>query len=82
MFDVNMNLSQGIGNKAKFLMELKENGFNVPAFFILSSEKYNKIVDFNDKRKAIADSLLKLTKDNIDEISKDITSLFSGFAIP
>jgi len=82
MVDVNMNISEGVGNKAKFLMEMKENGFNVPEFFILSSEIYNEIVEFNDKRKSIADSLLKLTKDNISEISKAIISFFSELAIP
>ena len=82
MVDVNMNLSEGVGNKAKFLMEMKENGFNVPHFFILSSDIYNEIIEFNDKRKAISDNLLILNKDNVDEISKAIISLFSEFAIP
>lgn len=82
MFDMNMDLSDGASNKAKFLMQMSENGFNVPKMFLLSSEIYYDIVNFNDKRKSIADSLLNLTKDNINEISNDITNLFSGFRVP
>lgn len=82
MFDIDMDLLNGASNKAKFLMQMSENGFNVPKMFVLSSEIYNDIIDYNDKIKSIADSLLNLTKDNIDEISNDITSLFSEFNIP
>ena len=82
MFDINMDLSDEVGNKAKFLMLMKKNGFNVPDMFVISSVIYNDIVDYNDKRKSIADSLLKLNKDNINEISLEIISLFSEFLIP
>jgi len=82
MIDINMDLTEGAGNKARFLMQMKKDGFNVPTLFIINSQIYNYIVDYNGKRKSIAESLLKLTKDNINEISLAITSLFSGFEIP
>ena len=82
MFDINMDLSDGISNKAKFLIEMKNNGFNVPDMFVVRGDVYNDIVDYNGKRKGIEDSLLKLTKDNVDEISIDIIGLFSEFKVP
>lgn len=82
MLNVNINLQGRVGNKAKFLMQMKDEGFNVPELFILNSQIYNEIVDFNDKRIGIKDSLAKLTKDNINEVSLNITNLVNEFKIP
>ena len=82
MLNVNIDLQGSVGNKAKFLMQMKKNGFNVPEMFVLSSQVYNDIVDFNDKSQYIKDSLVKLTKNNINELSLHITNLFNEFEIP
>lgn len=82
MSNINMDIKESIGNKAKFLIQMKDKGFNVPEMFVLSSEIYKEIVNFNNKDKQIKDILEKLTRDNIDEISLNIIQLFNEFQIP
>lgn len=82
MLNDNIALQGSVGNKAKFLMQMKNHGFNVPEMFVLDSKIYNQIVDFNDKRIDIKDSLRKLRKDNINEVSLHITNLFNEFKLP
>ena len=68
-----------VGNKAKFLMEMKHAGFNVPNGFAIDSDTYDNEIIKNNLDKEINKYLKKLNKDNISEISKEITSLFDSF---
>ena len=68
-----------VGNKAKFLMEMKHAGFNVPNGFAIDSDTYDNEIINNNLDKEISNYLKKLNKDNISEISKEITSLFDSF---
>ncbi len=71
--------SKKVGNKAKFLMEMKNAGFNVPNGFAIDSDTYDKEIELNKIDNEISNYLNKLNKDNISEISKEITSLFDSF---
>lgn len=68
-----------VGNKAKFLIEMKDNGFNVPNGFVIDSDTYSDEIINNKLDKEIDKFLSKLNKENISEISKEITSLFDSF---
>ena len=68
-----------VGNKAKFLIEMKDAGFNVPDGFVIDSDTYQNEIVFNKIDSDIEKYLKKLNKDNISEISKEITSLFDSF---
>ena len=68
-----------VGNKAKFLIEMKNNNFNVPNGFVVDSDTYSEEISNNKLEKKIDQHLSKLNKGNISEISKDINSLFDSF---
>lgn len=68
-----------VGNKAKFLIEMKDNGFNVPNGFVLDSDTYSEEIVNNKIEKEIDKYLNKLNSNNISEVSKEITSLFDSF---
>lgn len=80
------------GIKAKSLIKLKEGGFLVPDFFVLSNLVYHEIVDFNHRKSDIGRALRKLTNEKIlkesiskriiDEISLELTTIVSEFVIP
>ena len=76
----NDKLQKKVGNKAYSLMELKQNGFNVPDGFVLDSDTYLEEVKCNKIDKKITKLLDELTKDNISDISKSIIKLFDNFA--
>ncbi len=68
-----------VGNKAKFLMEMKANGFQVPDGFVIDSDTYLKEIKNNKLDDEINLLLKKLNTDNISETSKEIISLFDSF---
>lgn len=68
-----------VGNKAKSLIEMKNNSFNVPNGFVIDCETYDEEIRNNKIDKEIEKCLKKLKKDNVSEISKEITSLFDSF---
>ena len=68
-----------VGNKAKFLMEMLDNGFNVPNGFVVDSDTYKEEIINNKIDEEIKSNLNKLNRDNISEISKEIVSLFDSF---
>lgn len=68
-----------VGNKAKFLIEMLNSGFNVPNGFVIDSDTYQEEVKNNDLEKEIDKYLSKLTKDNIKEISDELKALFDSF---
>ena len=71
-----------LGNKGKFLVLMRENGFNVPSGIILSSDIYDKFILSNGLDKNISDLLASLNKENIREISDRIYSLFDEAKMP
>jgi pyruvate,water dikinase len=71
-----------IGNKAKFLMLMKKNGFNVPNGIVLSSTIFNTIINENKINDKIDKILLEFNKDNIKTISQKLIALFDSIIIP
>ena len=67
-----------VGNKAKFLIEMKNNNFNVPDGFVLDSDTYTNEIYNNKLDKKINENLNKLNKENISKISKEIIDLFDS----
>lgn len=60
------------GGKANSLIKLKQNGFNVPNFFVLLSSEFEKIVEYN----AIKIKLLDfLKKKDFEKIQNEILNL-------
>ena len=68
-----------IGNKAKSLIDLKKNGFNVPDGFVVDANIYFDIIKDNKIDKKINRLLEKL--DNVEKVSKEILSLFDGIKV-
>ena len=66
-----------VGNKAKFLIEMKKNKFNVPDGFVLDVDTYTEIIKDNDINLKIENLLKKLTKENVNKISSQISNLFN-----
>ena len=71
-----------IGNKGKFLIQMKKEDFNVPSGIILDTDTFDEIISKNNLIKKINDNLHKLDKNNIKEISKKLISLFNKISIP
>ena len=70
-----------LGNKGKFLLLMKQNGFNVPNGFVLDSDTYDETVK-GDSEKAINEALASLNKDNVKETSEKISALFDKITLP
>ena len=71
-----------LGNKGKFLLQMKKQGFNVPGGFILDSDVYDEVITSNGIADKIQSDLSELTSENAREISGRITGLFEGALIP
>lgn len=65
-----------VGNKAKYLVEMKKAKFNIPDGIIIDSDTYNEIIKENNLDKKISNLLSKLDKKNTKEISSKIQKLF------
>lgn len=70
-----------VGNKAKFLAELKREGFNVPDGIVLDVDIYKEILKDNNINKKLEELLNKLNKENSAEISKEIIELFDNIKL-
>lgn len=68
-----------VGNKAKFLIEMKNNNFNVPDGIVVDSDTYSEEISNNKLNKEIDECISRLNKENISEISKEIISFFDSF---
>lgn len=73
---------ENIGNKAKFLIELKNNSYNVPDGFVLSSEIFDEFLKDNKLEDAISDMLNRLDKSNVNEINDGISALYKSAKMP
>ena len=63
-----------VGNKAKSLIELKKNNFNVPDGIVIDKDTY--IETIKPIKNKISDVLKSLSQDNIDISTQKINSLF------
>ena len=68
-----------VGNKAKFLMEMKSKGFNVPNGIVVDSDTYTDEIKYNKIDSKIKRYLNKLNTDNVLDISMKIYKLFDSF---
>ena len=71
-----------LGNKGKFLLQMKKEGFNVPGGFILDTDIYDEVIAANSISDAVNSALAKLNKDNVKQISEEINALFDKVKIP
>ncbi len=71
-----------LGNKGKFLLQMKKQGLNVPGGFILDSDTYDEVVSKNGLEDKIREILSGLTSANCDEVSEKISKLFDNALIP
>ena len=70
-----------LGNKGKFLLLMKQNGFNVPDGFVLDSDTYDETV-YGDTEKVINQALSDLNKNNVDATSEKLRALFDNVKLP
>ena len=70
-----------LGNKGKFLLLMKQNGFNVPDGFVLDSDTYDETVR-GKAEEIISQALKNLNKDNIKETSNGLNELFDKIKLP
>lgn len=70
-----------LGNKGRFLLEMKQNGFNVPGGFVLDSASYDETVK-GDTESKIREALEGLGKDNVKETVEKIRALFEKVTLP
>ena len=68
-----------VGNKAKFLIEMKRQGFNVPNGIVIDSDTYKEEIDNNKISSKITKYLKEINDKNIETISKKIIKLFDSF---
>ncbi|MBP5701250.1 MAG: phosphoenolpyruvate synthase, partial [Lachnospiraceae bacterium] len=71
-----------LGNKGKFLLQMKKQGFDVPGGFILDSDTYDEVISKNGLEDKIREILDGLAPNNCDEISEKISKLFDNALIP
>ena len=67
------------GNKAKFLMMMKDAGFRVPDGFVIDSDTYLEEISYNKIDQKIQNLLKTITSKNISKVSKEIIALFDSF---
>ncbi|MBP5679218.1 MAG: phosphoenolpyruvate synthase [Bacilli bacterium] len=75
----NQDILENGGNKAKFLMMMKEAGFRVPDFFVVDKNTYLEEIQQNHIDSKIKGYLQKLNHQNITSISQSICKLFDSF---
>ena len=70
-----------LGNKGKFLLLMKQEGFNVPDGFVLDSDTYDETVK-GEPEKIINEAVSKLNKDNVKQTSEGLNDLFGKIKLP
>lgn len=71
-----------LGNKGKFLLQMKKNKFNVPTGFILDSDTYDEVLKYNGLDKELNKILKSINKTNIKDISEKVNNLFDKIEFP
>ena len=67
--------SKKAGNKAFALSEMKRSGINIPEGFVLDSDIYSEIIKESGQNEKIESLLSSLNLDNIEEVSKKLSSI-------
>jgi pyruvate,water dikinase len=83
--DINEKLFPKIGGKAKNLYILSKNGFNVPEWFVITTDIYKRFIEENgirEKIEEIIDSIDFKNQNSIAEGSRAIKQLFLEKDIP
>jgi pyruvate,water dikinase len=70
-----------LGNKGKFLLLMKQEGFNVPDGFVLDSDTYDETIK-GEPEKIIEEAVSKLNKDNVKQTSEGLNDLFGKIKLP
>ena len=70
-----------LGNKGRFLLLMKQNGFNVPGGFVLDSDTYDETVKGSLQQK-IETELAALTPENIKQTGERLKALFDEVTLP
>ena len=68
IIDKGSSISDRLGNKGKFLVDMKNNGFNVPGGFILDSDTYDQFIAHNGLASEISSALGQIKSDNIKQV--------------
>ena len=71
-----------LGNKGKFLLMMKKEGFQVPDAFVLDSDIYDETLEMGGIASGIEEALQALDKDNVKETADKIGALFEGLTLP
>ncbi len=71
-----------LGNKGKFLLQMKKNGFEVPGGFLLDSDVYEETIRANGLEEKIKAALKHLTRYTVRQVSKEIRELFAQATLP
>ena len=66
-----------IGNKALSLVQMKTGGFNVPDGFVFDSGAFDLTIRENGMEGSLGDILKNLKKSNLQEMSANISAMFS-----
>ncbi len=83
-----VNLSQEetmqdkLGNKGKFLLQMKKQGFEVPGGYILTSDVYEATLAENGLTESLQRVLRDLTAENLKSTVASISGLFDGANLP
>ncbi len=75
------DINTDVGNKAKFLSDMKAEGFNVPDGIVLDKDTYKSVIKNNNLDIKINELLNSITKENIQEISQKISEKFLDIRI-
>ena len=70
-----------LGNKARFLIEMKKAGYNVPAGFVIDCNIYKEIIKDNAIDIKLEKIIKKLNQNNAKETSEKILKLFDKLEI-
>lgn len=70
-----------VGNKAKFLIQMKKEGFLVPNGYVVDSNTYKEILRYNNLDTKIEKLIRNLKSNNIKEVSQDILKLFDNVEV-
>ena len=70
-----------LGNKGRFLLLMKQNGFNVPGGFVLDSDTYDETVK-GSLQQRIETELAALTPENIKQTGERLKALFDEVTLP
>ena len=70
-----------LGNKARFLIEMKKAGYNVPAGFVIDCNIYKEVIKDNAIDIKLEKIIKKLNQNNAKETSEKILKLFDKLEI-